>query len=208
MNLSKYIIETKAKLSNKIKELTPLIKQTNSLIDEMKKEIDKIKKITDILNSTKNFKVKVKVPKIIKEDLKPGFYTITCLKCNYSCLENYRLSNSSQIKNSPTMDNNGYCRYCPQKCFWDTHKNVPFTIKLLEVEEERILDDLKKRYYDNKKELDIRMEIVRRKELDIKYKKEKCYEIDNEIKDLINKLKNVSFCPNDYKSLYENITIP
>ncbi len=42
------------------------------------------------------------------------------------------------------MDNNGYCRYCPQKCFWDTHTNVPYIIKFLEVEEERILDDLKK----------------------------------------------------------------
>jgi predicted nucleotidyltransferase len=46
------------------------------------------------------------------------------------------------------MEQNGYCKVCPRKCFWETHQNQPFYWDFKEVEETRTAEDLKRKYQD------------------------------------------------------------
>ena len=76
LNHSKSVLETRERMQNKILALRPLLDQGLSLIEAMKNEINQIKINTDLINKTRNFKIKSKRPKIIKEDLRPGIHTI------------------------------------------------------------------------------------------------------------------------------------
>lgn len=79
LNHSKSVLETREKMQNKILALRPLLDQGLSITEELKNEINQIKINTDLINKARNFKIKTKRPKIIKEDLKPGIHTTTCL---------------------------------------------------------------------------------------------------------------------------------
>ena len=46
------------------------------------------------------------------------------------------------------------------KYHWSVHKNMPYIIVQEEVEETVIVDDLKKKYYDLKNELNIKSQLI------------------------------------------------
>lgn len=88
LNHSKNVLETREKMQNKILALRPLLDQGLAIIDAMKKEINQIEINAVLINKTRNFIIKTKRPKIIKEDLMPGIHTTTCLKYNFTCHNN------------------------------------------------------------------------------------------------------------------------
>ena len=125
---------------------------------------------------------------MIKEDLKPGIHTTTCLKCNITRHENCPYADNKEKKSCKIMDSNGYCTVCPGKCFWDYHKNLPYILKIVEIEEERTIEDLKSKYYDSLNQLSNIEQIIKNKELEIEQKMVGCYAVYEEIKNYINKL--------------------
>ena len=195
LNLSKKVLETRDKIQNKIVELKPLIEQCQFLIEGIKNEIKYVSTLTDIINKTKNYKVKFKTPKISKEYLKPGLYTTTCLLCNRTCYNNCPYADNEK-KKCAAMDSNGYCTVCSKKCPWTLHTNVPYVIKYTEIEEEVTLEELKKKYFDSQKKLSLSEQIIKGKELDLEKKMIEYYAIHEEIKVCIDILKKEALCPN------------
>ena len=196
LNLSKKVLETRDKIQNKIVELKPLIEQCQFLIEAIKNEKKNLSTLTDIINKTKNYKIKIKVPKMIKEELKPGSHTTTCLICNYTCHINCPYADNKEKKNCVAMDSNGYCTVCPKKCHWAQHMNVSYIIKYTEIEKEKTIEELKKKYYDSQKKLSLSENLIRGKELDLERKMIECYAIHEEIKVCIDILKKEALCPN------------
>jgi hypothetical protein len=86
-------------MQNKILALRPLLDQGLYLIEAMKKEINVISINSDLINKTRNFTIKTKRSKIIKEDLSPGIHTTTCLTCNFTCHTNCSYPNNEDKKN-------------------------------------------------------------------------------------------------------------
>ena len=211
LNHSKSVLETRERMQNKILALRPLLDQGLSLIEAMKNEINQIKINTDLINKTRNFKIKSKRPKIIKEDLRPGIHTTTCLKCNFTCHNNCYYADNNQKINCCAMDcsgsRKGYCHVCPNKCFWDIHNNVPYIIKYTEIEVEETVEDLKKKYFDSSKQLSLSEQIIRGKELELEKKMVDCYYIQDEIRDCIDKLKKEALYPNVNETSEEYIEL-
>ena len=207
LNHSKNVLETREKMQNKILALRPLLSQGLVLTEVIKNEINQIKINTDLVNKTRNFKIKTKRPKITKENLKPGVHTTTCLTCNFTCHSNCYFADNEQKKSCCAMNSDGHCGVCPKKCFWDLHKNVPYVIKYEEIEIEETVEELKKKYYDNQNKLSLSDQLIRAKELELEKKMVECYAIQDEIRECIDKLKKEALYPNVNETAEEYIDL-
>ena len=206
LNHSKSVLDTRERMQNKILALRSLLDQVLYLIEAIKKEINVISINSHLINKTRNFTIKTKRPKIIKEDLSPGIHTTTCLKCNFTCHNNCSYPNDEDKKNCCAISKE-YCTVCPKKCHWQEHKNVPYIIKYTEIEVEETVDELKKKYFDSSKKLSLSQQIIRGKELELEKKMLECYCIQDEIKVCIDKLKKEALYPNVNETAEEYIDL-
>ena len=197
LNTSKSVLETREKLRNKLLEFYSLLEQNVSLLEKINKEKNDINTYINLVENSKNYKKKIKCPKITKEELKPGIYAITCLTCCYTCYENWPYADDEQKKYSPCMDSNGYCKNCPGNCHWKVHKNLSYILKLTEIWEEKIDEELKRQYIENKNQLSISEQRLKEIELDFEKKMVECFAVQNEIKECIDKLNK--------EALYQDI---
>lgn len=67
-------------------------------MEAMRQEINEIKINTDLINKSRNFKIKTKRPNVTKENLPPGRHTTTCLICNFTCHKNCAFANNEEKK--------------------------------------------------------------------------------------------------------------
>lgn len=82
----------------------------------MRQKINEIKINTDLINKTRNFKIKTKRPNVTKENSPPGIHTKTCLICNFTCHKNCAFANDEEKKSCCAMDYSGYYTVCLRKC--------------------------------------------------------------------------------------------
>ena len=204
LNHSKNVLDLREKMQNKILALRPKLDQGLNLIETMKSEINQLKINADLIDKTKNFKIKTKKPKVTKNSLPPGRHTTTCLICNFTCHNNCSFSNNQDKKYCCSMKN-GICIVCPKKCNWQEHVNVPYIIKYTEIEVEETVDELKKKYYDSKNKLSLSEQIIKGKEHELEVIIVDCYYIQDEIRDCIEKLKAVALYPNTNETSDEYI---
>ena len=196
LNHSKNVLDLRESMQNKILALRPKLDQGLILMQAMRQEINEIKINTDLINKTRNFKIKTKRPNVTKENLPPGKHTTTCLICNFTCHNNCYYANNEEKKNCCSMDYKGYCTVCPKKCRWQEHVNVPYIIKHGEIEVEETVEELKKKYYDCTNKLSLSDQIIKGKELELEKIMVDCYYIQDEIRDCIEKLKKEALYPN------------
>ena len=204
LNHSKNVLKLREKMQNKILALRPKLDQGLNLIEVMKQEINVLKINADLINKTKNFKIKTKRPNVTRENLPPGRHTTTCLICNFTCHSNCIFSNNEDKKLCCSM-NNGYCVVCPKRCGWKEHVNVPYIIKHTEIEVEETVEELKKKYYDSKDKLSLSDQIIKGKEIELEVIIVDCYCIQDEIRDCIEKLKAEALYPNTNETSEEYI---
>ena len=93
---------------------------------------------SDLINKTKNFKIKTKRPKITRQNLLPGIYITIYLICNftYHC----KFSNDEDKKNCCPMNILGNCTLCRKKSRWEEHLDVVYIIKHIEIEVEETVE--------------------------------------------------------------------
>ena len=85
-------------MQNKILALRQKLNQGLILMEEMRQEINEIKIHTDLINKSRNFKIKTKGPNVTKENLPPGRHTTTCLICNFTSHKNCAFANNEEKK--------------------------------------------------------------------------------------------------------------
>ena len=188
-------METREKMKNKILALRPLLSQGLVLTEVIKNEINKIKINTDLVDKTWNFKIKTKSPKITKENLRHGIHTTIC---NFTCHSNCCFTNNEQKKSC-------YAINYKNKCFWDLHKM--YLILYEEIEIEEMVEELKKKYYDNQNKLSLSDQLIWAKELELEKKMVEYYVIQDEIRECIDKLKKEALYPNANETAEEYIDL-
>jgi len=135
LNNTRDILNLREKIISKISELKLKYEQNIPLFKDLREKF-----------KNKSKKIITKEYKLLKEDLPPGKYAINCLKCSISCDSNFKCSDEMElIKKSPSIDSNGFCTICHNKFNWDDHRLFPYLLKIVEVEKEQTLEDLKKK---------------------------------------------------------------
>ena len=181
------------KLEGLIIMLQQKLKLCLNNVEQCKLEYKIINDLNKDIKDSQNYKVDIIVPKIEKEQLKPGIHTTACLQCNRTCHDNCNIKQDEYKYNCWAMDKNSKkCRICPNKCNWSLHKNIPYIIKYYSVKETITLEELKNKYDNSKsKKLD-REKILEKINDKIFSLNAECLETQEEIKRAINRIKEIA----------------
>lgn len=98
-------------------------------------------------------------PTIVKVPKEPNYYATTCLTCTKTCHKHCCIKDDDNKKNCSSMNEDGYCQFCPNKCFWDCHKNRDYIIEDRMEPKTITLEDLKKRYNYSKGQLSVKKQL-------------------------------------------------
>ena len=192
LNLTKEVLKERKLLEEKVNILVDKLKDGINKVNELKEIIKIIIDIKKDINISKIYVKKTKIPIIERIDKNPNFYATTCLICNKTCHSTCEIADDDQKQKCTSMDQNGYCMVCPKKCKWDQHKNRNYILQEVFEEKEIILEDLKKRYFDNINELSIKEKIFITKKEELMIINSECIEIQEIICLSIKKLKKIA----------------
>ena len=97
--------------------------------------------------ASKNYKYKVKEPRIVKHETPPGQYVTYCTKYNFTCHRNCIYADNDDIRYCCAMSGER-CEVCKEnsKCHWSSHIKNRFWFEAQEVTVEKSYDELKERY--------------------------------------------------------------
>ena len=152
LHLSKQVMEEREQLEVSLENLGPEVKLTLGIADSLQQQAQQFALYDDQLEGSKDFKLKVKVPKFRK--IPTTNNTTTCTECDKTCHTSCIFANDSDKQRCCVMSS-GHCTVCPKKCHWTKHQNLPYILEWYTEEQEKTLDDLKAKYDEaNKGKLD------------------------------------------------------
>ena len=147
LDQTKSVLNEREELEVLVEGLNPQIKEGLAKLDEMRLEKSVLQEHEAAMEHNKDFVYEVPVVKAKQTDLRgTGKHTTTCLACNFTCHKDCKIADDSEKRRCCAMDDNGNCKVCTGRCYWERHKNQPFLIEYETVYEKRTSEDLKKKY--------------------------------------------------------------
>jgi hypothetical protein len=203
---SKEVLKERQSLENSIKILSEDLQRGLITMESIRQTLEAIQNANLNLNACKGFVVKTKVTVWKSIDAPVGQYTTTCQSCNRTCHENC-VYGPGQSKEFCCAMNNGYCTVCPGKCYHSIHKNLPI-FWVSEDQENSVTDkDLEKRYYDEKSKLSREAQYINGLKKDFMTITMNCLNTQEQIKNSVDKLKQIALNSNSYESSEEFIDL-
>lgn len=200
LQLTQEVLEERQKLEANIQGLQKKIKNGLSQIDVLQQEERILKTRKTEIEANKKFKYKIKVPKHKKIDLHAGTYVTNCLQCNFTCHYPCKIAKDGSKYLCAAMDNGGSsnakCTVCPGRCHWTKHVNNPYRFEEYEEEEERTIEDLKKRYEEATSGKTTAESMILNMENHLKFLHTKILEMIRQIKDNLKRLDEIALRPN------------
>ena len=125
-------------------------------LDEMREDDRRIKSLESDITRNSDFMYQVKVTKHRKIDHPKGTCTLSCAKCDYTCLKACHYRNNEDKWKCSVMrgdESNATCTVCPHRCSWRYHFLNPYYFELYEEIETRRSEELYTRYCKAKSDL-------------------------------------------------------
>ena len=207
LNLSRKVLDERKFIEDKVQILSQKLRVGLNKIEEIKGIIKMVCSLKGDLNDSKNFTKIIKVPKVKKLPKNPNSYATTCLICTKTCHSNCAIADDDDKKDCAAMDSNGYCEYCPKKCYWDQHKNRDYILEDVMEDKEITLEDLKKRYYDSKNELSVKKQLFGGAKNELINLNFECLETQQDITKSINILHKIALNKSVFESAEEHIDL-
>ena len=163
-------------MASHLKSLRTLLAQNREkkgrLQEQLEAEQELVRRCESDIEKNKHFTYTVDEQVIETEPTEPGFCTVNCIICNMTCHENW--PDDEDRRKCPAMDINGYCKICPQNCYWATHKNQPYVYVIRTHHVTKTAGDIKRKYEDA-------MHMKAKTEVEIASISYKLEKVDNEI---------------------------
>ena len=105
------------------------------------------------------------------------------------------------------MDSNGYCEYCPKKCYWNDHKNRNYIIEEVMEEKEVTLEDLKKRYFDSRNQLSVKKQLFDGAKAELIQLNLECLDTQEKMQKSINLLHKIALNKSVFESAEQHIDL-
>jgi GTP-binding protein EngB required for normal cell division len=197
---SKEVLKERQSLENSIKNLSNSLQMGLRTMESIRQTLDAIQNANLNINASKGFEVRTKVTVWKTIDAPVGQYTTTCVRCNRTCHENCSYGPGESKEGCCAIGGNGYCTECPGRCHHSIHQNLP--ILLVSEEKEVVVTDkdLEKRYYDEKSKLSKQAQYINGLKNDFMHITMSCMNIQEQIKNSVDKLKKIALNSNSYES--------
>jgi hypothetical protein len=148
LTLTKEVLQERKKLEVLLGGILPQINLVLRKINVLEKEESNLRQKQAEMNANKNYTYSLEVPDIKRVDLPHGVYSLTCLRCNFTCQNNCAHGNDDEFR-AMVMRGDRYsavCTVCPGNCSWKDHKSNPYKIEYSTKVETRTYTDLLRRY--------------------------------------------------------------
>ena len=198
--LTREVLKERQNLEVNIQGLQTKVKNGLSQIDVLHQEQLILKTREAEMAANKNFKYKVKVPKTKRVDLSgQRVYVTNCLNCNFTCHYPCGIANNEDKSGCAAMNryaSDATCTVCPCRGHWTKHVNNPYRFEEYEEEEERTIEDLKKRYKDAESGKNEKETMVANMEKHLEFLYTKVLEMVQEVKRSLNRLDEIALKAN------------
>ena len=150
---TKSVLEEREIIETQIVGLQHEINRGLHKLEQLKKEVEIVLQHKSEIARNENFYYTVEEDTTVRHDLEPGIFVTNCLICNFTCHnpckiskdeEKYKCAAMNKVKKQSEI----MCRVCPQKCYWQNHKNMQFYFSTELREVTKTSDDLMRRYHD------------------------------------------------------------
>ena len=205
LSQTKTVLNERSRLTENVEILSKKLKDALNQTETIKGYFKIISDLKGDLNDSKNFKKKIKVPKTKKKPItEKGKYMTTCLICNKTCHSGCYIKDDDD-KSGCACIKNDYCTVCKNRCHWSEHKNRPY--ELIDYMDEEIvtLEDLKSKYYDSKKQFDVKTQLLMGAKNDLVKLNLECITTQQEMMKSINRLKEIALNKTIFGSVEEHI---
>lgn len=128
-----------------------------------------------------------------KFDLKPGEYVTNRSKCNKTSHYPRYIPNDKDKNGCAAIDGEEQCNVCG--CHWTMHFNMQFRWESYEFEEERTIEELKRKYGDAKSKKQKRKKMLENAQNDYKRIWDLTAELLNRCKNCIIRLQGIALRP-------------
>lgn len=199
LTLSKAVLSERNNLNLSVENLQIQLQNGLNKMSSIRDLFDQIDSAQKIINGSKNFETITENDKVVKENLPSGTYTTLCVVCNFTCHQICGIPDDRDKRGCWAISGD-YCTQCPSKCHWTNHHNAPYIIKTVKVKQKVTLEDLKKKYDDGNKNLSLSQRLMNGMIKEGKEILSKCMNIQENIKDIVNKLARIALNPNTLNS--------
>ncbi|XP_047445292.1 uncharacterized protein LOC125010590 [Mugil cephalus] len=147
LTLTKEVLRERQRLEISVENLQVKVKVGLAKMEEMKETKEKLKEFEAEINRNEKFEFDVTVTKPFKEDISgSGNYITNCQTCHVTCHYPCPIPNDSDKVRCVAMGQDGYCKQCPGKCYWNVHFNQKYKWEYKEVKEKLTVKELKEKY--------------------------------------------------------------
>ena len=198
LTLTRQVLSRREQLQNYIVGIQPTIDKAYSILERMRTTIHEVNRNAAIVDSAKDYYIMVDVNKTRQVPLTDGRNTTTCTNCvgHYTCHNDCAYDDNADKRDCCAMDGDGNCTVCPGNCWWNCHKNLPYTVEFYTIQEQQTVDDLKQKYYDAKKQQSASDQIIAGLTGDLVKEESKLAKLIDNVRRCINELREIALQPN------------
>ncbi|XP_067865877.1 uncharacterized protein [Heterodontus francisci] len=147
LRLTKEVLRERQQLEAAVEGLQPQIKAGLTKLEEIRKTQQALHQHQVDLDANKDFEYEIEVTVAEKEDISgTGHYITNCQKCHFTCHYPCGIPNDAEKRGCASMDGNGNCTACPNKCIWSVHYNQKYRFEYKTRKEKRTYNQLKEKY--------------------------------------------------------------
>ncbi|XP_071164334.1 uncharacterized protein [Mytilus edulis] len=195
LQLTKQVLQLRQNIEATVQGLQPQIHEGLHKLNTIEQEKEILRRHEREIEANKNFMYEVDEIHMRKIDLSAGTYVTNCLTCNRTCHFPCRIPEDRNKMHCAAM-NDGHCTVCPEKCFWDIHRNNDFRFETYSVKVKSSYEELKRKYLLARIGKERQTSVVDSVKLAFKQLYKKVQKMMNDVRCYINKLNEIALRPN------------
>ncbi|KAK3860484.1 hypothetical protein Pcinc_033475 [Petrolisthes cinctipes] len=195
LTLTKEVLEERNKLQITAIGLQNQIHIGLSVLANLNKERSMLARLGDDMQGCANYKEEIQVPRIREINLQKGEHVTNCLTCNMTCHYPCYIPEDKNKSHCRAMKDM-YCQACPQKCFWNIHRNNTFRYETSWHTEERTVQELLDRYNNAQQGMLDKQALVKAIEEDINKLSELLIDKIKTAQKCVDRLEEIALKPN------------
>lgn len=146
---TKSVLDERDHLKTVILNIRPQVTAGLSKLSELQTQLDIFERFKNEIKQNENFEYEVEEIVQIMIDLPKGQHVTNCINCHVTCHKECQIPDDQSKRRCAAINLfTGYCRVCPDKCYWSMHKNTPYIFEYIPKKVKKTYAEMKKRHED------------------------------------------------------------
>ncbi|XP_063851046.1 uncharacterized protein LOC135094672 isoform X2 [Scylla paramamosain] len=126
LTLTQDVLNERSALQTSIEGIQVDIRNGLSTLERLRKEMAILEDHKADITRNKDFEYEVEEEVQVQVGTPVAHYVTNCLHCNRTCHADCAFADDKDKIRCSAMKPNGYCKICPNECFWELHRNMPY----------------------------------------------------------------------------------